>query len=193
MRRYPPLLPALVLTVLAGTGCAPLIVATGAATAVTVAQDRRTVGAFVDDEIIELKATSAINQDDELKREAHINVTSLNGIVLLTGEAPTIELRDRVLTKVRGVTGVRRTVNEIRVAAASPFSQRSRDSWLTGKVKSKLFAVKELGSSQIKVITENDAVYLMGLLNRQEAELATEAAREVGGIERVVKLFEYLD
>jgi osmotically-inducible protein OsmY len=172
--------------------CAPLLVA-GAGTAAVAAHDRRTLGAQVDDETIELKTASAIKSDDELRRETHINVTSLNGIVLLSGEASTPELRDRVLAKIREVAGIRQTVNEIRVALPTSLAARAHDTWLTTKVKAKLVNAEKVDSTQVKVVTENETVYLMGLVSRLEAEQATEAARTVGGVARVVKLFEYLD
>jgi osmotically-inducible protein OsmY len=173
-------------------GCAGLVAA-GAATAVVAASDRRTVGSFIDDNAIEMKAGPAIRAVPGLADQVHINVTSLNGVVLLTGEAPTIELRDQVLAAVRDVPGVRRTVNEIRIAPPSTLAGRSNDAWLTTKVKTQLTSARELESWHVKVVTENSAVYLMGLINRAQGDIAAEAARTVGGVERVVKLFEYLD
>jgi osmotically-inducible protein OsmY len=173
------------------SGCVGLL-AVGGATAIVAANDRRTTGAFLDDQNIEMKIGSAIDTDPGLK-DTHINATSVNGVVLLTGEAPTAEQRDHLLGAIRNIRGIRRTVNEIRVAAPSPMSERTRDSWITGKVKTKLLGVEKLESSQVKVVTENAVVYLMGILKKEEAELATNAAADVGGIERLVKLFEYLD
>lgn len=173
-------------------GCAPAVVA-GAGTAAVAAHDRRTVGSFVDDQTIEVRAASAIRTDEDLRRDTHVNVTSMNGIVLLTGEAATAEARDRVLAKVREVPGIRRTVNEIRIAPPSSFGARSHDTWLTTKVKTKLIKTETLDSMRVKVVTENKAVYLLGLVTQQEATLATDAARSTGGVARVVKLFEYLD
>ena len=182
----------LLLSFVAGLqGCVPLV-AVGGATAIIAANDRRTVGAQVDDRNIELKISSAINSDDRLK-DTHINITSYNGVVLLTGEAPTAEQRDLILNAARNIRGIRRTVNELRVAPASSGSRRSNDTWLTSKVKTKLIGVEKLDSTHVKVVTENEVVYLMGLLKREEAELATNAAADVGGIQRIVKLFEYLD
>jgi osmotically-inducible protein OsmY len=173
-------------------GCAPLLVA-GAGTAAVAAHDRRTFGAFIDDETIELKAGSALKSDDELRRDTHTNITSMNGIVLLSGEAATAELRDRVLAKTREVAGIRRIVNEVRVAPVASLGSRGHDTWLTTKVKTKLIHTEDLDSTRVKVVTENDAVYLMGLVTQKEAELATEVARSVQGATRVVKLFEYID
>lgn len=174
------------------SGCAPLVVA-GAGTAAVVAHDRRTVGAFIDDQAIELRAGSAIKSDEALKRDTHINVTSVNGIVLLSGEAATNALRDQALVKVREVAGVRRVVNEIRIAPSSTLGARTHDTWLTTKVKTRLIHTEGIDSTRVKVVTENDAVYLMGLLTRAEADIVTEAASAVRGVTRVVKLFEYID
>jgi len=188
---------ALVIVTLVGVvtlaqACAPLIVA-GAGTAAVAAHDRRTVGAFVDDNAIELKIGTAFRDDDDLRQNIHINVTSMNGIVLLSGEATTAELRDRALSKARAVAGVRRIVNEIRVAPPSSIGNRTQDTWLTTKVKSKLIGTENLDSTRVKVVTENEAVFLLGIVSRKEAELATGAASSVSGVTRVVKLFEYLD
>lgn len=173
------------------SGCVGLL-AVGGATAIVAANDRRTTGAFFDDQSIELKVSSTINGDLNLK-DVHVNTTSVNGVVLLTGETPTTEQRDHILGAIRNIRGIRRTVNEIRVAPPSPLSDRTRDSWLTSKVKTKLIGVEKLDSSHVKVVTESAVVYLMGILKKEEAELATNAAADVGGVERLVKLFEYLD
>ena len=173
-------------------GCAPAIVA-GGATAAVVATDRRTVGAFVDDNAIELKSRKALNSDPAIGDEVHVNITSMNSVVLLTGETTTAELRDRVLALVQDVPGIRRIVNEIRVAEPRAFAYTTHDGWITSKVKTKLLGTEGIPSGHIKVVTENSVVYLMGLVKQKEGELATEATRTVGGIKRVVKLFEYLD
>lgn len=173
-------------------GCAPLVVA-GAGTAAIAAHDRRSVGAFIDDGAIELKLHTAIDSDETMKQDTHVNVTSMNGVVLLSGEAETSELRDRVLAKARGVNSIRRIVNEIRIAPPSSIGSRTHDTWITTKVKTELIGTKNLDSTRIKVVTEHDAVYLMGIVTHKEANLATGTATKVGGVTRVVKLFEYLD
>jgi len=172
--------------------CAPAVVA-GAATGVVVASDRRTAGAFLDDQTIELKAKSAIAEDKALNVDTHINYTSMNGILLLTGEAKTAADRDQVLAKVRTVQGIRRIVNEIRIAPNSSFGSRSHDSWITTKVKGRMVSAENLEASRVKVVTENQVVYLLGLVKKQEADVATDVARNIKGVERVVKLFEYID
>jgi osmotically-inducible protein OsmY len=174
-------------------GCAPAVVVAGGATAVVVVQDRRSVGAQIDDESIAVRASSSISGEPRLKEQTHINVTSFNGIVLLTGEARDGETRDRALAQLRAVPNVRRVVNEVRIAEPSSTGKRSNDTWPTTKVKSKFTGTDGVESRQVKVVTENAAVHLMGPVSREEAERASEAARSVGGVGRVVRVFEYLD
>jgi len=173
-------------------GCAPVIVA-GGATAAAAAGERRTLGAFVDDGSIEIKARKALNDERDFGDDVHINITSMNGIVLLTGETTTEDKRDRAMVLIREIPGIRRIVSEIRVAEPRAFAYTTHDGWITGKVKAKLLGTEGLPSNQIKVVTENSVVYLMGLVKQKEGDMAAEATRAVGGITRVVKLFEYLD
>lgn len=174
-------------------GCAGAVVA-GGATAANVAHDRRTAGTFVEDQNIELKAIGALNDFQELRDETHINVTSYNRVVLMTGEAPTPALRSRAESLVRKIPQVRRVHNEVILASPSSFSSRGSDAWVTSKVKLKLFKVKIEGfdPTRVKVVTENKSVFLMGLLTREEAEAVVDVVRQVRGVERVVKIFEYI-
>ncbi|MHB8454181.1 MAG: BON domain-containing protein [Acidiferrobacterales bacterium] len=173
-------------------GCAPVIVA-GAATGAAVAHDRRTLGSIVDDTSVELRATGLLDADPDLKGKVHIDVTSINGIVLLTGEAPTPELRDSVLAAIRTIPSIRRIVNEIRVAPLSSLADRTKDTWISGEVKARFVATKGLDATRIKVVTADSSVYLMGLVRPEEGDLATNAAANVRGVQRVVKLFEYIN
>ena len=175
-------------------GCAAALVA-GAATGAAVATDRRTSGKMIDDQTLELKAQKMIAEDPKLKDAVRANVTSMNGIVLLTGEAATTSLRDRALSKIRTVQGVRRINNHIRIAApAGPLTKsRTNDKWITSKIKGKQTTTKGVGPTHVKVVTSNSVVYLMGLVKRSEADVATKLARETKGVTRVVKLFEYTD
>ncbi len=173
-------------------GCVGVALIGGGAAAVA-ANDRRTVGAQIDDKAIVVKATQQIKSVEGLTDAVHVNITSVNGTVLISGETPDAETRDKVLGAVRTVSGVRHTVNEIRIAPASTGANRANDTWLTGKVRAALIGAKNLDSAQVKVVTENATVYLMGLVNKAEGDAAAAAAAEVGGVERVVKLFEYLD
>lgn len=177
---------------LALQGCAPAVVV-GTTAGVAAAHDRRTFGAIIDDQTIELKSAAAIDADDDIKKIVHINVTSMNGIVLLTGEAQTIEARDAVLTHVRAINGVRRITNEIRITDPSPFSARSEDGLITSAVKARFLVTKDLDPTRVKVVTENRAVYLMGLVTHAEGDLAADLATNIDGVERVVKIFEYID
>jgi osmotically-inducible protein OsmY len=172
--------------------CVPAVVG-GAAVGAAAAHDRRTFGAIIDDQNIELKAASNIGMDAELKKLVHVNVTSMNGIVLLTGEAATTEARDQVLTQVRAVNGVRRITNELRITEPSSFGSRSKDSLITSAVKSRFLVTKDLDPTRVKVVTEANVVYLLGLVTQAEGDLAVERAATIEGVERIVKVFEYID
>ncbi len=190
-KRY---LPAFLLVLLVSQqGCAPVIAASAIATTVIVAKDPRTTGTMIDDKGIQIKASDAIHRDGLLADQVHINVTSYNGVVLLTGETPTVELRAHAEQLVREIEKVRRVYNEIKVAAPSSGLTRSSDTLITTKVKTRLLAEKEFDSGRVKVVTENGTVYLMGLVSRHEAAVATEIARGTSGVQRVVRLFEYTD
>ena len=179
-------------TLLLLQGCAPAVVVGGAATAAVV-HDRRTFGSIIDDQTIELKAGSAIAGDPELKDQTRINVTSMNGIVLLSGEAATIEARDRVLSLVREINGVRRITNEMQIADTSGMGSRSLDSLITSAVKSRLLVAKDIDVTRVKVVTDSQVVYLMGLVTRAEGDTAAGHAATIDGVTRVVKVFEYID
>jgi len=112
--------------------------------------------------------------------------------VLLTGEAPNQDLREQVANIVRNINEVRKVHNELQVAAPSSMVSRSADTWITGKVKTALLNTKKVDVTRIKIVTENGVVYLLGLVNSQEADAATDIARRVSGVQRVVKVFEYL-
>lgn len=171
---------------------APGAAATGAV-GVVATQDRRTPGTFIDDELIELKVASAIAEDVLLSDQTHVSATSFNGIVLLTGEAPGESLRTRITEIARGIDKVRGVQNEIALLAPSTLLARMGDALVTGKVKAALFRDKEISAGRVKVVTERGVVYLMGLLRQEEADRATEIARRVAGVQRVVKVMEYVE
>ena len=188
-------LPTLILSAVLLQGCAGAVVG-GAATGAAVVNDRRTVGTFVDDEIIEVKATKRLFSDKEIFDNTHINVTSYNNIVLLSGEAPTDALKNKANNIISVIPKVRKVHNEIVIAAPSSLLTRSSDTWITAKVKTNLFQVKnapDFDPTKVKVISENGTVFLMGILKRSEADLVIDATRTISGVQRVVKLFEYLD
>ncbi len=173
-------------------GCVAAVVTTGA-TGATVAHDRRTTGTFIEDQSIELKAAKAFFNDKEINDNAHVNVTSYNLVVLITGEAPTEEIIQKIVNIVQNIPKVSHVYNELSLAAPSALSSRSSDSLITAKVKTKLLTDKDANGLRVKVVTENGVVYLMGLSTRAEADLATEIVRQTGGVQKVVKLFQYVE
>ena len=181
----------LLLCVPAIQGCVG-VAATGTAAGAVASQDRRTTGTIVDDEIIELKVRAAIHADETLASQTHVSVTSFNGIVLLTGEAPGESLRSRVVEIARDVPKVRSVQSEIALQAPSSLLARTGDSVVTGKVKAALLANDALRGIRVKVVTERGTVYLMGLLSQAEADRAADIARRVAGVQRVVKVLEYI-
>jgi len=145
------------------TGCAAVAVGgLATATGVNVATDPRTAGTLVEDEAIELKALKAFYQNKQIRSQTHINVTSYNNKVLVTGEAPTEELRTRVIEIVRNIEKVKHVHNEVTIAAPSALVARSSDTLVTGKVKSKILASRKLKGLNVKVVTDKGVVYLMG-------------------------------
>jgi osmotically-inducible protein OsmY len=158
----------------------------------SVLPDRRDTNTIVKDENIESKATNILYGDTSINKKIHVNVTSFNGIVLLSGEALSEELRQKVIDIVRNIPDVRRVHSELVVADLTSFEARSGDSWITSKVKSQLMKNKQLEANFIKVVTENDIVYLMGLVTEKEAAVAAEVARNVTGVQSVVTMFEYI-
>ncbi len=174
-------------------GCAEAVVG-GAVAGAAVVHDRRTPGTVIDDQLVELRWIHEYHKDETLKKQSHISATSYNGVLLLTGEAPTEDLRARAEAIARGLPKVRRVHNEIRIAAPSSLSARSSDALITAKVKTSLFKVKleDFDPTRVKVVTSNGTVYLMGLVTRQEAAAVVEQVRRVKGVQRVVKVFEYI-
>ena len=173
-------------------GCA-IAAGGGSAAAGYSTLDRRTTGTIIEDQAIELKAYRAIAADKELDEQTHINITSYNTAVLVTGESPVDEMRQKIVSIVSAVNKVKHVYNEITIAAPSSMVSRSSDVYITTKVKTKLFADKILSGLVIKVNTEKGVVYLMGIVSQEEAEIATNIARETGGVQKVVKLFQYTD
>jgi osmotically-inducible protein OsmY len=171
-------------------GCFPLAV-TGMGAAALMAADRRTTGTYVEDEGIELKTLGALK--DINSRGAHINATSFNRRVLLTGETPTEELRKQAEELVRGITSVREVINELQVAGASSMAARGNDSLITSNVKVRMLNNPRFAVNHIKVVTEANTTFLMGLVTQDEGAAAAEVARGAQGVSRVVKVFEYVN
>ena len=169
------------------SGCAPLVVG-GAVMTGVVAVDRRTAGTQLEDEAIELKVASAINK--ELGERVHLNVTSYNRRALLTGEVRSEADRARATLLAQSQENVKDVVNDLTIGAPSSLTQRTKDTVITGQVKAAFLDAKDLQSNAVKVISERGVVYLMGRVTAREAQRATDIARGIGGVAKVVRVFE---
>lgn len=170
--------------------CVPVIVG-GAAAGGAVAADRRTSGIYVEDENIELKAVK--HMETTLGEAAHVNVTSYNRNVLLTGEVPDQAAKASAENFVKSIQNVRAITNEIVVGPKTSISSRSNDTYLTSKVKTKFVTENQFPANIVKIVTENSVVYLLGIVNKTEADAAAEIARNTDGVDKVVKVFEYVN
>jgi osmotically-inducible protein OsmY len=173
-------------------GCAPLLLA-GAAGGIAVVADRRTTGTVIEDKAIELKASNKLQEYEDISKLYNVSITSYNERVLLIGEAASERVKNKIENIVKEVSKVKTIYNEIRVTSQkSKFTTSSYDSWLTTKVKTSLTTDSRVNPLDIKVTTSGKVVYLMGLVSQKEAEVATEVARSINGVNKVVKLFEYI-
>jgi osmotically-inducible protein OsmY len=188
MRATRILLPAALAAAALLQGCGPVLMV-GAGAAVVAFEDRRTTVAQVDDQTIELRAGNRI--DDRFGSRVHVNVTSYNRYVLLTGEVPDEPTRAEIEQMTRGVTNVLGVTNDLQVAGISSATSRSNDTLLTTNVKARLLNSDKLNGIHVKVVTEASVVYLLGVVTEQEAADAVELARTTSGVRKVVKMFEY--
>lgn len=171
------------------SACAPLIVG-GAMTGALMATDRRTSGAQVEDQGIELRAGNRLRE--QIGQRGNVSVTSYNRQVLLTGEVASEQDKALAETTVAGVENVRSVVNELDVLGASSLTQRSSDTLITGRVKAAMIDARDLPASAVKVLTTRGTVYLMGRLTQREADRATEITRNTQGVQRVVRVLEII-
>jgi osmotically-inducible protein OsmY len=169
--------------------CAPIMVA-GFAGSAMVATDRRTSGAQLEDETIELRSSARIR--DNLGEKVHVNVTSYNRQVLLTGEVATERDKQSVVSLVEKVENVKAVVNELSVMPPTNLSSRSNDLIVTGKIKASLVDSRDLFANAFKIVTERNTVYVMGRVTQREANSATNVIRNVSGVNKVVRLFEII-
>lgn len=163
-------------------------------TAVSGAQaiyNRQSIQKSINDQYITLQANKAIFAEKSLKG-TNISIATLNGEVLLAGQAPTFGQRNQAEALIRKIPNIEELYNKIEIAGPSSALVRMSDAWITTKVKSQLIASNDLDASQIKVVTENGTVYLMGLLRPSEARAAAEIASQTKGVEKVVKIFSYM-
>ena len=170
-------------------GCFPLAV-TGVGAAALVAGDRRTTGMYIEDETIEWKVVGRLREGDF--KSAHVNSTSFNRRVLVTGEAASEEMKKKIEEEVRGIANVREVTNELQVAGASSLASRGSDALITSNVKARMVNNGKFSPIHVKVVTEASVVYLMGLVSPEEGDAAVEITRTTGGVNRVVKVFEYI-
>lgn len=182
-------LAAILTTIFLLQGCAAAVVA-GGATAVTSANDRRTLGSQIDDNGIAIRARRALAEDSLTGQDSNLNVTSYNGVVLLTGQTRSEQVREQAQRLVQDLPSVKMVHNQIRIGNNTSITTRTRDSWIGTKVKSQLLADEQVSGLNIKVVTENAEVFLMGLVSGDEADKAVNIARNVEGVVRVVKAFE---
>lgn len=171
------------------SACAPIVVG-GAVMGSLVATDRRTSGAQLEDEGIELRAASRIR--DNLGERGHINVNSYNRRVLLTGEVPSAQDKQLVEQIVTRVDNVQLVVNELAVLGNTSLTQRSADTLVTGRIKAAMVDSRDLFANAYKVVTERGTTYLMGRVTQREADRATDIARSTPGVQKVVRVFEII-
>ena len=191
--KYFPLLALILISTLL-SGCAAVVVG-GAATGVgvSVVHDRRTAGTVIDDQGIEFQVLKVLYGIEEVRVNTHINATSYNRVLLITGEAPTEALRERIINRLRQIPNIKKIQNQIIIAAPSALVSRSSDSLITSNVKIsllKLNAIQGFDPTRVKVVTENGIVYLLGLLKPNEVQPVIDLVSRVSGVQRVVKLFE---
>ncbi len=183
----------LVITLVALTpqlhGCAGMAAA-GAGTAVMVTQDRRTSGAYIEDQNIETKISKALEQQFGKNDKVHVNVTSFNRYVLLSGQVPDQATKTQVGVTALGIENVRNVQNELVVGPVTSGSQGATDAYITSKVKAQFLTENKFNPNHVKVVTDDNVVFLMGLVTAKEADDATEIARSTSGVTKVVRVFE---
>ena len=174
-------------------GCIFVVGAAAGAAGVAVVYDHRKLEKILLDERIAKDAMSKLRVINAIPEKAHIEVTCFNQIILLTGEATNADIRQEAEELVRTVPDIKRIYNQIAVKAPSSTLTHASDSWITTKIKTQMLATKGLQSGTIKVVTENGIVYLMGTVNKEQAEIAVDIARQVQGVQRVMKILQYTD
>jgi osmotically-inducible protein OsmY len=170
-------------------GCAGVML-TGAGTGVNSATDRRTLGTQLSDQTIDMRALHRLGETKPLWDDSRLAVITTNGKTLLIGQTPTEAYRQQAENIVKGVPGVAEVFNEIRLGQPVDLAGRSQDTWLTSKVKSSLLAEKNIDGTKIKVVTENEEVFLIGLVTRKEADISVQLTRNISGVKRVITVFE---
>ncbi|VVC76359.1 Osmotically-inducible protein Y [Aquicella siphonis] len=172
-------------------GCIFVAGAAAGAAAIAVVYDHRTIEKTLQDTDISNKIADRIRKVPALRNESHIEVTVFNKVVLLSGETPNPSWKQQAEDIAKSVPDVTRVYNQITIQGPTSSLTRTSDSWITTKIKGLMLATEDLKSSSIKVLTENGVVYLMGIVTRQQADIAVDIARQVSGVQKVVKIFQY--
>ncbi|MCH1920525.1 BON domain-containing protein [Shewanella sp. A3A] len=174
------------------TGCAGAMMASTVGGAVML-NDERSISTQLDDTNADFSIDSALRSNNELRENSNVTGISMNGNVLLIGQAPSSRLRDLAVSTIQNLKLGGKIHNQIRVGNPVSFTTRSNDSWITTKVKGRMLNDKNLDMTRIKVVTENGEVFLLGLVSRAQADLAVDIARNTSGVRKVIKVFEYTD
>ena len=168
--------------------CAPIMVA-GTAEGVSAAYDQRTLSTIYQDEGIAHQAYGLLYDDPTLK-DTHLNIVSINSIVLVVGQTPTADQKKKISDIIQTIPEVKKTYNQVTVGPATPPLTKSNDIWITTKVKTAMLAENGLPSTQVRVLTEDGVVYLLGVVDEKQAELAVSVASKIKGVKKVVKFFQ---
>ncbi|MBX3709336.1 MAG: BON domain-containing protein [Gammaproteobacteria bacterium] len=176
---------------LALQGCIFVAGAAAGAAAIAIVYDHRTIQKVLEDTEVANKISDKIRKIPALRNESHIEVTVFNHIVLLTGQTPNLAWKQQAEEITKTVSGVTRVYNQITIEGPTSSLTHTSDAWITTKIKGEMLATENLKSSSIKVVTENGVVYLMGIVNTQQANVAVDIARQVSGVQKVVKIFQY--
>lgn len=176
------------------SGCGAAVVVGGVAAGANVVHDRRTAGTLIEDQSIEFKANEARNADPAIAEHSNIAITSYNLQVLMTGQAESDAISQRLSDQIARLPRVRKVYNEVKTGAEGTWSEATSDTYVTSRVKLALFEVngKDFDVTRVKVVTSQGTVYLMGLLTKQEADAVTDIVRYISGVKQVVRLFEYI-
>ncbi len=179
--------------VLSLSSCVTALVAGAAIATVDIIHDRRTVGEYIDDGAIEITARNIVVSKGAYRKVAHVKPQSWNGILLITGEIDSAEVKQELIRRFQDIQGVRQVVDETTVTNKTGLGSRANDGWISSKVKSRLILKTGLNANRVKVVTTRGSVYLMGIVTREEADKATDVTSRVRGVKRVVRVFEYKD
>lgn len=172
-------------------GCIFVAGAAAGAAAIAVVYDHRTVSNTVEDTRLANSIIAKLNRQTNLRTLCHIEVTSFNRVVLLTGQCPKVAWSEQAQALAENTSNVGKVYNQIAIQGPTSSLTRTSDSWITTKIKSVMLATEDLKSSSIKVVTENGDVYLMGVVKQEQADTAVDIARQTSGVQKVVKIFQY--